>query len=190
MEAYAGLPIDQLARDPKALSVGRSIFGNTCAACHGSSGQGAIGYPKLTDDSWQWGGTPEAITATVLNGRQAVMPALGAAVGGDAGVRQLAIYVQSLSGEYADPDLAAAGEVKFAGICAACHGANGKGNPAVGAPDLTDRYSLYGNDAQTLRATIDKGRNGQMPAHAAILGDTRARLAAAYVWSLTHPAAP
>ena len=187
LQAFANKPIDRLALDPRALEIGRSIFSNTCAACHGSSGQGAIGYPNLADSVWHWGGTPEAITASVLDGRQAAMPALGGAVGGPPGVRELAVYVQSLSGEYADPQLAAAGASRFSGICAACHGADAKGNAALGAPDLTDRYTLYGRDAQSIRDTINNGRSGQMPAHAALLGDTRARLAAAYVWSLSHP---
>ncbi len=186
LQAFADKPIDQLAQDPKALEIGRSIFGNTCAGCHGSSGQGAIGYPNLADNVWHWGGAPEAITTSVLAGRQGMMPALGGAVGGAQGVRELTVYVQSLSGEVADPELAAAGAARFAGICAACHGPAGKGNPAMGAPDLTDRYTLYGRDAQSIRDTINKGRNGQMPAHAPILGETRARLAAAYVWSLSN----
>ncbi len=189
LQAFADQPIDQLAANPQALSVGRSVFANTCAACHGSSGRGALGYPNLADDRWQWGGSAEAITATVLNGRQAAMPALGAAVGGDPGIRELAVYVQSLSGELADPELAAAGAARFAGICAACHGPQGKGNPALGAPDLTDQYTLYGRDAASIRHTIKHGRNGQMPAHAAILGETRARLAAAYVWSFSNASA-
>ena len=184
---FAGQSIDLLAADPTALSLGRSIFANTCAACHGSSGQGAIGYPNLTDASWQWGGAPAEILTSVLQGRQAMMPPLGAAVGGEPGIRELAVYVQSLSGETADRKLAAAGQSRFGGICAACHGPAGKGNPLLGAPDLTDRSTLYGSDAQSIRATIREGRHGVMPAHAALLGDTRARLAAAYAWSLSQP---
>jgi len=187
LKPYAGQSIDALAADPAALAIGRSIFANTCAACHGSSGQGAVGYPNLTDSIWHWGGSPDQVLASVLNGRQAAMPALGAAVGGEQGIRELAVHVQALAGEYADPDLAAAGAARFAGVCAACHGPEGKGNALLGAPDLTDRYTLYGNDAPTIRQIIRDGRNGQMPAHVALLGETRARLAAAYAWSLSQP---
>jgi len=186
---YAGKPLNELAIDPAAVALGRSIFANTCAACHGSSAQGAIGYPNLTDSIWHWGGTPDDILATVLNGRQGMMPALGAAMGGEQAVRETAVYVQSLSGQKVDLGLAAAGAPRFAGLCAACHGPDGKGNTLMGAPDLTDDYWLYGGDLASIRAGIDHGRAGAMPAHATILGETRARLAAAYVYSLSQPRA-
>lgn len=183
---YAGKPIDQIAQDPKALKLGKAIFSNTCAACHGSSGQGAIGYPNLTDNIWHWGGSPEQILETVLNGRQAAMPAWEQALGGKEGVTAVAVYVQSLHGLKVDPALANIGKNKYETICVSCHGPDGKGMQAVGAPDLTDNYWLYGDSLATLQQSIGQGRNGQMPAHGPILGETRARLAAAYVWSLSH----
>jgi cytochrome c oxidase cbb3-type subunit 3 len=76
----------------------------------------------------------------------------------------------------------------FDNVCVACHGADGKGNPVLGAPDLTGGW-MYGGDKQSIMLTINKGHYGVMPAHREILGETRARLAAAYVWSLSHPAA-
>jgi len=183
---YAGQSIDKIAQDPKALKLGKAIFSNTCAACHGSSGQGAIGYPNLTDSIWHWGGSPEQILETVLNGRQAAMPAWEAALGGKEGVTAVAVYVQSLHGLKVDPTLANIGKNKYETICISCHGPDGKGMQAVGAPDLTDDYWLYGNSLAALEQSIGQGRNGQMPAHGPILGETRARLAAAYVWSLSH----
>ena len=183
---YQGQSIDVLAKDPNALRLGRSIFGNTCATCHGSSAQGAIGYPNLTDTIWHWGGAPEQILETVLNGRQAAMPGWEGALGGPQGVTEVAVYLQSLRGERVDAGLAHAGELKFAGICVSCHGADGKGNQALGAPDLTDDYWLYGDSMAAIRQTIAQGRNGAMPAHAPIIGETRARLVAAYVWSLSN----
>src|SRR5690606_17587664 len=146
-----------------------------------------IGYPDLTDGIWHWGGTPDDVLASVLHGRQAVMPALGAAIGGDPGATEVAVYVQSLAGHKVDPRLAAAGKARFDGICVACHGVEGTGNTAMGAPDLTDDYWLYGSDFDSIRAAILHGRNGSMPAHEPILGETRARLVAAYVWSLSLP---
>jgi cytochrome c oxidase cbb3-type subunit 3 len=104
-------------------------------------------------------------------------------------VTEVAAYVQSLSGIKADPALAAAGKARFGGVCAACHGADGKGNPALGAPNLTDKTWLYGSDFATIREAVTLGRAGMMPAHEPIIGETRSRLAAAYVWSLSHPAA-
>lgn len=183
---YAGKAIDVIAQDPKALKLGKSIFSNTCATCHGSSAQGAIGFPNLTDNIWHWGGTPEEILETVTNGRQAAMPAWESALGGKQGVTEVAVYLQSLRGEKVDSSLANAGKSKYETICVSCHGPEGKGTQALGAPDLTDDYWLYGEDTLAVETSIAKGRNGQMPAHGPLIGDTRVRLAAAYVWSLSH----
>lgn len=182
-------PLDALARDPLALQHGKAIFANHCTTCHGSDARGAKGFPNLTDDIWHWGGSADAILATVTHGRQAAMPALGATLGGEAGITETAVYVQSLSGQKVDPALAVAGKARYAGICAACHGPEGKGNQALGAPDLTDDYWLYGGDFATIREGIVTGRNGMMPAHEPILGEARARLVAAWVLSLSQPAA-
>ncbi|MFT3761350.1 MAG: cytochrome-c oxidase, cbb3-type subunit III [Pseudoxanthomonas sp.] len=191
---YAGQAIDALAKDPKALALGKQIFANTCATCHGSSGQGAIGYPNLTDDIWHWGGDPDAILTTVLDGREGVMPEWGTTLTGMAGpdaVDYVIAYVRALR----DPSLlsndylAVQGKKLYDGICVACHGPDGKGNQALGAPDLTDDYWLYGSSKASLAKTISQGRHGTMPAHRELLGETRSRLAAAYVWSLSHPPA-
>ena len=189
---YAGQSIDVLAQDPKALALGRSIFSNTCATCHGSSAHGAIGYPNLSDDIWHWGGSPEQILQTVLDGRDGVMPAWGtvlAGMGGKDAVDSVIAYVYTLS----TPDrslqnnyMAARGKPLYDGICVACHGVEGKGNQAMGAPDLTDDYWLYGSSKESLYKTISEGRHGIMPAHRALLGETRARVVAAYVWSLSN----
>lgn len=189
---YAGKPIDQIARDPAAVALGKSIFGNNCATCHGSSAQGAIGYPNLTDASWQWGGAPEQILETILNGRQAAMPPWEAALGGPQGVTAVTAYVQTLSGGQADSTLANVGKNKYEAICISCHGPDGKGMQALGAPDLTDDVWLYGGSPAAIATSIAKGRNGQMPAHGPLIGETRVRLAAAYVWSLSQgkPAQP
>lgn len=183
---YAGKAIDVIAQDERAVKLGRAIFANNCATCHGSSAKGAIGYPNLTDKIWLWGGAPDQILETVLNGRQAAMPAWQDALGGPQGVTEVAVYLQSLRGERVDAGLARAGELKYAGICVSCHGVDGKGNQALGAPDLTDDYWLYGDSTAAIEQSIAKGRNGAMPAHLPIIGETRARLVAAYVWSLTH----
>jgi cytochrome c oxidase cbb3-type subunit 3 len=183
---FDGQPIDVLARDPAARQLGKAIFANHCATCHGSAAQGAKGYPNLTDDIWHWGGQPQQILATVLDGREGVMTPWEQALGGMPGVTETAVYVQSLSGHKVDTGLARAGQGRFAGICAACHGADGKGNPGLGAPDLSDDYWLYGGDFNTIRESIAKGRHGVMPAHRELLGETRARVVAGYVYSLSH----
>jgi len=192
---YAGQPINVLAQDPKALKLGRSIFSNTCATCHGSSAQGAIGFPNLSDKIWHWGGSPEQVLQTILDGRDGVMPPWGTVLtgmGGEHAVDYVVAYVRTLSA----PDqsmqndfMAAQGKPLYEGLCVACHGPAGKGNPALGAPDLSDDYWMYGNSNESLYKTISAGRHGVMPAHRQLLGETRVRLVAAYVWSLSNPPA-
>jgi cytochrome c oxidase cbb3-type subunit 3 len=122
----------------------------------------------------------------VLNGRQAAMPGWESALGGLQGVTAVAVYLQSMRGEKVDSSLANIGKNKYETICISCHGVDGKGMQALGSPDLTDDYWLYGDSLAALEQSIGQGRNGQMPAHAPIVGETRARLAAAYVWSLSQ----
>ena len=171
-----------MPRNAEAVELGRSVFANNCATCHGSDARGARGFPNLVDGDWQWGGEPDTVLATVLGGRQAAMPAMGTVLG-TAGVAATTAYVQSLAGQPVDPALVAAGSAHFQTLCVACHGADGSGNPLLGAPNLTDGTWLYGGDAETISETIDQGRMGQMPAHAALIGEDRARLAAAWVLS-------
>jgi cytochrome c oxidase cbb3-type subunit 3 len=180
-------PIEELQRDPQALTFGRNVFANNCAVCHGSDARGAKGYPNLTDDDWLYGGAPEQVLTTILNGRGGVMPPLGAALGAQ-GVKEVANYVLSLSGAKFDPALAAAGKARFTTICAACHGVDGKGNIALGAPNLTDGIWLYGGTLEDVIATVTNGRSGKMPAWGPILGNDRARLVEAWVLSQSKPA--
>ena len=193
---YRNVPVPALAADPSARALGRGIFANTCATCHGSSAQGAIGYPNLADDIWHWGGDPDQVLATVLDGREGVMPPWGTVLrgmGGEQAIDQTARYVLALASP--NPEAlrdfdAVRGKKYFDGVCVACHGADGTGNASLGAPDLTDGYWLYGRSMASLRDTIGNGRHGVMPAHRERLGETRARLVAAYVWSLSNtPAA-
>lgn len=183
---YAAMPIPEVARDVQAREIGQRVFANNCATCHGSDAGGGIGYPNLTDDKWIWGGTPEAIVATIANGRSPVMPPFAPAIGGEEGIPAVAAYVLSLSGRKVDPELAKTGEAKFKTVCIACHGMDGKGNPALGAPDLTDGDWLYGGTEAAIAEGLRKGRAGKMPAHGELLGPERVHLVAAYVWSLSH----
>ena len=181
--AFAGREVPELAQDPKALALGHSLFVNNCTTCHGSDGRGAAGFPNLADDDWLYGGDPAAIVQTITHGRQGTMPPLGSALG-DAGTDEVIAYVLTLSGREAPADKAAAGQTRFV-MCAACHGPDGKGNTALGAPNLTDDIWLYGGSPETLRKTLTGGRNGQMPAHE-WLGEDKIRLLAAYVYSLSR----
>lgn len=181
--AFAGREVAALAQDPKALALGRSLFANNCVACHGSDARGAPGFPNLTDDDWLHGGTPDAIVQTITHGREGIMPALGAALGPQ-GVEEVTAYALSLSGRKQAADKVEAGRVRFV-LCAACHGADGTGNQAVGAPNLTDDVWLYGGTEAAVHKSIADGRHGQMPAHE-WLGADKVRLLAAYVYSLSH----
>lgn len=182
---YQAQDIKAVAADPQARAMGERLFLTYCSQCHGSDARGNKGYPNLTDSDWLYGGEPETIKATIMNGRNGMMPPMGAAVGSDKDVENVAHYVLSLSGSASDPIKASFGKEKFA-ACAACHGAEGKGNPAMGAPNLTDKTWLYGGSADTIKETITKGRTNRMPAFNEFLGDAKAHLLAAYVWSLSN----
>jgi len=182
--AYAQTPIKELARDPDAMKMGLRLFANNCAVCHGSDGGGNWGYPNLTDDAWQWGGSPERIKQTLINGRQAAMPAWSASLG-EEGIAQVTEYVLSLGGREHDAQMAKQGQAKYAQNCAACHGPQGKGNINLGAPDLTDDVWLYGGEPKEIRQTLRQGRNGVMPAQADLLREDRIHILAAYVYSLS-----
>jgi cytochrome c oxidase cbb3-type subunit III len=182
--AYAGRTIEDLAGDPKALALGHSLFATNCINCHGSDARGAPGFPDLTDDDWLYGGAPKDIVQSITYGREGTMPPIGAALGAQ-GVDEVIAYVLSLSGHTEPAQKVEAGKARFA-VCAGCHGADGKGNRAVGAPDLTADIWLYGGSAATLHKTLMEGRHGKMPAHR-WLGEDRIHLLAAYVYSLSHP---
>lgn len=186
MKRFAQMPIETLASDREALAMGKVLFGDNCAACHGSAAQGnpLLGAPNLTDNDWLYGGDGKAILTTILDGRQGVMPPWGAAFG-EAGVENLANYVLSLSNAPHDATKAVAGKALFT-ACAACHGTDGKGNQLMGAPNLTDTIWLYGGTLATVEKTIRDGRNGNMPAWSARLGENDVRVLAAYVYSFSH----
>ncbi|MBC3884869.1 cytochrome-c oxidase, cbb3-type subunit III [Undibacterium griseum] len=184
---YLSMDIKDVAKDPQAREIGQRLFLNTCAQCHGSDAQGGKGYPNLTDNDWLYGGDPQTIKTTITEGRHGQMPPMGAALGTDDDVRNVANYVLSLSNSAHDPIKAAIGKPKFA-ACAACHGMDGKGNQTIGAPNLTDKIWLYGGGIDTVMETINKGRNNQMPAHKDILSAGKIHLLAAYVWGLSNNA--
>jgi cytochrome c oxidase cbb3-type subunit 3 len=172
-----------LVQDPEALRVGRNLFLNNCAACHGSDGRGAPGFPNLADNDWLWGGTPEAIMESIRNGRTGTMMAWQPVIG-RAAVEDVLAYVMSLSGRKLPAGDVTAGKKTFEQLCSACHGMDGKGNQQLGAPNLTDHIWLHGGSVAAVRETIANGRQGQMPAHLDRLGETRTKLIAAYVLSL------
>jgi cytochrome c oxidase cbb3-type subunit 3 len=181
---FAGLSLAALAGDPDAMGEARSLFANGCAGCHGSDGRGAPGFPNLTDADWLYGNAPEVLLATISGGRAGVMPGWQAVLGDD-GVTEVVAHLQGLSGAAVEPALAQAGAARFGMFCVACHGADARGNQALGAPDLTDDISLFGADPEALRVSVAEGRYNEMPAHEPLLGPDRVRLMAAYVLRLS-----
>jgi cytochrome c oxidase cbb3-type subunit 3 len=183
---YQQTPIIDLIKDETALKVGERLYANYCTTCHGSDARGARGYPNLRDGDWIWGGTPDAIKTTIMQGRQAAMPAWEGPLGGERGVDEVAQYILSLSGRATISELADKGKAKFEIFCVACHGADGKGNTALGAPNLTDDAWLYGASLTRISESIAKGRNGRMPAQGEFLGEAKVHLLAAYIYSLSQ----
>ena len=189
---YAAMPIEEVAKDERALKMGGRLFASNCSVCHGSDAKGSYGFPNLTDNEWRWGGEPEDIKTSILKGRQGMMPAQGPAIGED-GVRNVAAYVLTELGgrelpEGVEADIEA-GQKVFAGTCSACHGADGKGMAALGAPNLTNPAAfIYGSSYAQLQQSIRYGRHGNMPAQEEFLGNDKVHLLAAYVYSLSHKA--
>ena len=181
---YVKMDIEQVAADPKAREMGQRLFLNSCAQCHGSDAGGAKGFPNLTDGDWLYGGSPENIKTTLVNGRNGVMPPFPQLDGKQ--IVDVANYVRSLSGLPADDLKAARGAEVFKSNCVACHGADGKGNIALGAPNLTDKTWLYGGSEATIVETITKGRMAMMPAQDKVLSPEKIHLLTAYVWGLSN----
>lgn len=182
---YQQQDLKEVAADQQAVAIGERLFLTYCSQCHGSDARGNKGYPNLTDKDWLYGGTPEVIKESILKGRHGVMPPMAAALGSDTDVENVAHYVLSLSGSNSDPIKTVFGKTKFA-ACAACHGADGKGNHALGAPNLTDKIWVYGGGVNSIMETIRKGRDGTMPPFEDFLGDAKVQVLAAYVWSLSN----
>lgn len=176
---------EELAGDPNAMAVGERLFMNNCAQCHGSDARGSKGFPNLADGDWLHGGAPDKIALTIHKGRIGVMPPMGAAVGNSDDVKNVANYVMSLSNGPHDSLRAQLGKSKFA-ACAACHGADGKGNQAMGAPNLTDDIWLHGYGEQAVIHIVNNGKTNEMPAQEGKLTDAQIHVLASYVWGLTN----
>ena len=185
--AFAAKPVPELARDPHAMAVGERLFAANCAACHGADARGGKGFPNLTDNDWLWGGTPERIEETITKGRVGMMPPIAAVVGTADDVRNVAAYVRSFSGGPSGTIAAQLGRSKFT-VCAACHGPDGKGNQAIGAPNLTDNIWLHGSGEDAIVAMVNSGKTNVMPAHGERLTPAQIHVLTAYVWGLSNSA--
>ena len=182
---FAGEDLASLAKNEQALKTGKRLYQTNCAVCHGSDARGAKSFPNLRDKDWLYGGDPEAIKTTILNGRRGVMPGWDQVLGRD-GAWAVAEYVLSFSQDPANPDLLEKGKENYDKICVSCHGEKGEGNQALGAPNLTDDIWLYGGSHQAIVDSIRLGRNGIMPAHDKILGEDKVHILSAYIYSLSE----
>jgi cytochrome c oxidase cbb3-type subunit 3 len=181
---YVKMDIEQVAADPKAREMGQRLFLNSCAQCHGSDAGGSKGFPNLTDGDWLYGGSPENIRTTIVNGRGGVMPPFPQL--DDKQIVDVTNYVRSLSGLPADDLRVTRGAEVFKANCVACHGVDGKGNIVLGAPNLTDKTWLYGSSEVVIIETITKGRMAMMPAQDKVLSSEKIHLLTAYVWGLSN----
>ena len=182
---FATKSVESLARDPRALAIGERQFMNTCAQCHGSDGRGSKSYPNLTNANSAWLGERGAahIVQTVSKGRTGMMPPMAAALPGETDITDVAHYVLSLSGSPFNEVKALNGKQKF-GVCAACHGMDGKGNKTLGASNLTDDYWLHGWGEAAIVSMIKNGKTNVMPAQAPKLSADQIHVVAAYVLSI------
>ncbi len=194
-DKYVAMEVPQIAADPAAQQTGERLFLTYCSQCHGSDAGGAKGFPNVRDRDWLYGGEPANIITTITGGRMGVMPAFGPILG-EEGVRDVTAYVRSLSGLPHDSLKAQLGKPIFATNCIACHGADGKGNQAIGAPNLTDNIWLFGSSETAMAEGITKGHNltpssgvTPMPSFGPTLGPAKIKLLAAYVWGLSNPPA-
>lgn len=183
---YLQQDIASLSMDEDARKIGERLFLNHCATCHGSDARGARGYPNLRDGDWLWGGNPSDIETSILDGRQGSMPAWKLALGGDRGVDEVTQYVLSFSDRSTIREFVSPGKAKFEIFCVACHGADGSGNTALGAPNLRNDIWLYGASSTRIAESIADGRSGQMPAHRDFLGESKVHLLAAYIYGLSR----
>jgi cytochrome c oxidase cbb3-type subunit III len=186
---FAAMTVEQLAADRDAIAVGQKLFLNHCAQCHASDAGGSRGFPSLADKDWLWGGDVKAIETTITEGRAGRMPPWGAVLG-EAGVKDVAHFVLSMSGSPHDSIRKARGEALFKTNCSACHGSEGKGSTLMGAPNLTDKIWLHGSGEAAIIETITKGRSSQMPAHKDDLSPAKIRLLTGYVYSLSADKQP
>ncbi len=185
---FTAMPADALAKDPQAMGIGERLFVNNCAQCHGSDARGSKGFPNLTDGDWLGGSGPDYIQKTIHEGRTGMMPPMAAAVGSADDVKNVSNYVLSLSGSPHNNVAAQLGKAKFA-VCAACHGADGKGNQALGAPNLSDKIWLHGWGEAAVAQMVNNGKTSVMPAFEHRLSGEQIHVLAAYVWNLSQSTA-
>jgi len=183
-EQFQNTALAVLTKDAAALKIGERLYASYCTTCHGSDARGARGYPNLRDDDWLYGGDPEDIKTSIMQGRSGAMPAWGTMFNED-DVFNITSYVEQLAGRQVDDRHASLGREIYNKNCAVCHGAEGKGNTLFGAPNLTDDIWLYGGSQKKITESIVSGRSGNMPPHKEFLGEAKVHILSAYIYNLS-----
>ena len=194
-EKIASMPAADILKDQDLSNyVQRSakvLFGDKCAACHGSGGAGNPGFPVLADDDWLYGGGIDKLVESITNGRMGMMPAQSATLSTQE-ISDVAKHVVALSsgGEYE------AGKAVFTGkgACFACHGMDAKGNQMLGSANLADgiwRFAPGGEESAVHTITHgvnvpsnDMSRNAVMPKFGDKLSESDIKKLAVYVYNL------
>lgn len=204
VDKIAAMDFAAIQADPDLMGrvqlAGRTLFEDNCAACHGVKASGGPGFPNLSAKSWLWGGTPDKIAETIRIGinstnddtRISQMTAFGRdGVLNATQIGNVVAYVRSLSGaegdDAAEATAIAAGKEVFAANCVSCHGEDAKGKQDMGAPDLTDKYWIYGGSLDTVFTSVYSGRQGHMPHWGTRLSDVDIKILALYVEALRPP---
>jgi cytochrome c oxidase cbb3-type subunit 3 len=185
---YADKPVEELIKNEDAVQMGQRLYLTYCTVCHGSDATGAgKGYPNLTDSDWLYGGSPDMIKVSIAQGRNSngIMAAWGPQIGEEA-VKNVTQYVLSLSDREHDAAKAEAGKQTYMTVCIACHGPEGKGIQAMGAPNLTDNIWLFGGSVADIEEGVRNGRHGVMPPHGEFLGDDKIHVLTTYIYSLSN----
>lgn len=200
MSKVTAASYSEILSDPEMMaftrSVARGLFGDNCAPCHGSGGQGVVGlFPNLADDAWLWGGSIEDIHDTIANGHYGFMPAFRDTFD-DQQLDDVAAYVLSLSGNPVNDTEAARGKALFqteAGGCYYCHTSAGTGLKSQGAANLTDQVwtiaDVTGSDDHEVKkarvkAVIRNGVQRRMPQWSGRLSPDQIKLLTVYVHEL------
>jgi cytochrome c oxidase cbb3-type subunit 3 len=182
---YQDMPIPEIAADTEARNIGQRLFLNHCAQCHSSDARGGAGFPDLTNKDWLYGGEPEQIQMSISKGRHGIMPGWSAQIKPNEAA-DIAQYVRSMSGLASDPLRVIPGKRGYEMYCVACHAVDGKGNQAMGAPNLTDNIWIYGSSQASIVETILNGRENRMPPQEHILSEDQIRILTAWVWGLSN----
>jgi cytochrome c oxidase cbb3-type subunit 3 len=183
-EAHAGQDAATLQQDATAMQVAQQLFDAHCASCHGSDARGRTRVPDLVAAVFDYGSSADAIRATIRDGRHSEMPKFGHLLGEfELGV--MSSWVKSFTdGEPLDELYLDTAQQRYAEHCVACHGPELKGNPALGAPDLTDASWQFASSVNGVRMTMTGGTSSDCPPLGAQLGPAGTELLVAYVLKL------